>query len=126
MECKWGLSDWQAYFEDLINEEQKHLMENHLSQCSSCLTRYEHALIQSMDVLEEQYGEAPDFTQAVMEKIQSRKREVYSSPLSFIHYGIAASIAILLFNIGIFDDLITYTETTVNWTIKFSNLFKQN
>lgn len=87
-------------------------MEHHLSSCSDCIIHFEQAIILSFSGLEKTYGEAPDVSEQVMKAIRIQPtRQPIRKPISFLHYGLTASIAFLLFHIGFFDIIFTFAGT---------------
>jgi predicted anti-sigma-YlaC factor YlaD len=110
--CKWTFSDWQNYVSDHHAEHsKKRQMEHHLSSCSHCITLYEQAITDALSILESDHGDAPDLSDEIMQAIQPTKHSV-RKPVSFLHYGIAASIAFLLLQVGFFEGVSAYAGKT--------------
>jgi hypothetical protein len=111
MKCKWSFSDWQGYVSDQADPTIKRQMEHHLSSCSHCIKQYEHAILDSFTILESEYGDAPDLSDEIIQSIQPTRQNV-RKPISFLHYGIAASIAFLLLQLGFFEVVSAYVDKT--------------
>jgi hypothetical protein len=111
MKCKWSFSDWQGYVSDHADPSKKRQMEYHLSSCSYCIKQYEQAITDSCSILENEYGASPDLSDDIMQFIQPTRRNI-RKPVSFLHYGIAASIAFLLLQLGFFEVVSAYVDKT--------------
>ncbi|KAB3530548.1 hypothetical protein [Alkaliphilus serpentinus] len=93
---------WKAYTLNIIDEDDRIEMENHLYSCDECMDIY----LQHLDEIhEEEFRESATFTKTVMSsiyQIEERKNKVYRFKL-FKYYAIAASITLILVSTGVFD-----------------------
>lgn len=138
MKCKWVKQDWQSYIHNKLNENEQNFLEHHLTSCSTCMSAYEEALTESFSVLEQTYGPAPDLSDQIMATILASEKPV-SSPdrqrkqqiehvrltkTALFHYGIAASIAFLLYQVGFFDHIFSYAERSQELTNQSTQWFE--
>jgi anti-sigma factor RsiW len=108
MSCKWGSDDWQNYVNNTVVPKVKEEMDQHLAACAACMERLELAVIESLPALEERFGPPPDVTEHIMQNITPRPKAAPRKKrhlTSFAHYGIAASIALVLMGSGFFDHI---------------------
>lgn len=124
MKCKWSFSDWQGYVSDHTDPSKKGQMEHHLSSCSHCIKQYEQAISDSFSILENNYGAAPDLSNDIMQSILPTRWNV-RKPISFLHYGIAASIAFLLLQLGFFEIVSAYVDRTSLVSEKSDHIMNQ-
>lgn len=153
MRCKWSRQDWSNFVQEQQEQTVQTQMERHLTHCSACMEIYADVLENSIYVLEDKYGPAPDLSQQIMASIhlseavsfealegnkakqeqafiqnkvnkrltppqggmsghsrKPKKTQAHSFKSVIVHYGIAASLALVLLQSGIFDQMITYTD----------------
>ncbi|GMB09223.1 hypothetical protein [Thermolongibacillus altinsuensis] len=132
--------EWRQFICDVLPEEKREEMENHLYTCDQCLAVY-------MELIEENAFELPnpsdetvsaDVIIAQVEQYKKPKRTKTKQKL--LHYGIAAVITIGFMSSGIFQSVTnavvlgtdlsenrpSYTEQWMDKTLSFLDWIKPN
>lgn len=118
MTCTKREKDWQAYFSGELGEREADELEKHLRLCPLCLERYEKWILSHLAELQEEHGQAPDLSQAIMQAIQQEKkqgigRKFRPSPLKIgFHYVLAAGLALFLLGSGVFNQTLSYFQAS--------------
>ncbi|MGU3470049.1 zf-HC2 domain-containing protein [Paenibacillus sp. D51F] len=129
---------WAAYARNTLTDRQREEMELHLSQCDSCLELLVQAVdILGSPAEEASAASRPDFSgidfmavpvpAAAMERIRSNVLELMEGDLPGVrptpktrtawlrrpalHYGLAASLTLLLYMSGAFTDMDRFLES---------------
>lgn len=90
---------WIRYAMDLVDEETKETMEEHLLNCDSCLELYTDIILGNLEI--DTLHPTPDFSKKVMKNIridanlQNRKK--------FLYYVAVASLTLMLTASGAFN-----------------------
>lgn len=110
---------WIAYIENRLPEAEREEAERHLYVCDDCLALYLRVVDQQSVAWEEERAKA--VTAEVMDTIQSQgqssvsKRQMQRERRRrLIHYTVAASLTLLLMSSGVFQQLMSYTESWRN------------
>lgn len=91
--------DWIRYAMDLVDEETKETMEEHLLNCDSCLELYTDIISGNLEI--DTLHPTPDFSKKVMKNIridanlQNRRK--------FLYYVAVASLTLMLTASGAFN-----------------------
>jgi len=95
---------WSAYLLNIVDEEERIIMENHLYNCDQCMDLY----INQLEAENEELAEpSTTFTKTVMKGIfkeEQRKNKAQRITL-FKYYTIAASITLILVATGVFNSI---------------------
>lgn len=104
----YSLDEWRLYVNDLMDEDKRAKMEEHLFGCDHCLEVYLD-VVNEVDIDEKVLNEK--FTEEVMEAVKdekipnkTKKRKKYPSNI-FLYYTAAASITLLLMSHGFFTSM---------------------
>ncbi|NLA26638.1 MAG: hypothetical protein GX878_04515 [Firmicutes bacterium] len=94
---------WTLYRDNILDENQRRLMEDHLAVCDRCLQSYLAAAEEHETRLAELLP--PDFTITVKESIRIKKELAAKRrrSRSLVNYTVAAAITLALMSSGIFD-----------------------
>lgn len=101
---------WIAYVENRLSQTERGEAERHLYDCDDCLTMYLRAAEQQPVAWDAERAEA--VTAAVISRVSGHGTQTEREWLSrFIHYTVAASLTLLLMASGVFQQLVSYTES---------------
>ncbi|MEO3948064.1 hypothetical protein [Gorillibacterium sp. CAU 1737] len=123
----YSRDSWRSYQENLVTEQERFLMENHLETCDECLAVYLEALHPtSLQPVESGEGSIHlhSWTDSIMEAVQQlpaweqldssvqnlthiRTKERWYERKLF-HYGIAAAMTLAILSTGILDEMNKY------------------
>lgn len=112
----YNLDEWKLYINDLIDENERIDMENHLFKCDECLEIYLNAVNES-DLVKEVLNQ--DFTNDVIKTIRNEKalnkKENRSTLNVFMYYTAAAAVTLFLMSQGFFTAITREVpKTTAN------------
>lgn len=122
MICSLTEQDWQAYMDGTLSRKRMDSLERHLVQCPHCMHIYQHLLANDLGQLEKRYGPHVDLAEIIMQKIELEiqrkpaKRQKNAAPRSirgtktWLHYGLAACLALFLLGSGVFNQTVVYTQ----------------
>lgn len=143
MRCSCNINTWLDYIDNKLATADMQKLEDHLLQCDHCVQLYEEALQLELSSEWDNDLEIPDLTPKIVAeleqhppflhlktpKLQHKYSQKTNNRQMFIHYAIAASIALILFRIGLFDQFIvlsTQTQQVPEHTTQFlDTLYKQ-
>ncbi|WP_026678391.1 anti-sigma factor family protein [Fictibacillus gelatini] len=100
--------EWQAYIRNQLPEKMREEYESHLYTCDDCLENYMRALDSQTDEMPTYMGEEELQAPAVKRQAVRKKSSSYRT---LIHYGIAASITLMLTSSGFFAHLASYVNS---------------
>lgn len=129
------VKEWMPhYIEGLLSPDMELSIQLHINSCPDCAQWLEEAkelsaLWLEMDMNREEQQEQPDFpdlaagVMAHIEKLETERRERtikatnvrrrFAPRTSWMHYGVAACLSLLLLQFGVFEDL-AYGITEIN------------
>lgn len=129
MTCLHNENTWTKYVNNQLSASEIELLEDHLLHCDSCLQHYENVLAAELNS-ESQVLDIPDLTFQIMSSLELeqklpeiKRQQVKKTRHMFIHYAIAASIAFILFQLGMFDQFMAITDQTQQVTEQTSQFF---
>lgn len=129
MTCLHNENTWTKYVNNQLSASVMEQLENHLLLCDSCLQHYENVIAAELSS-ESQDLDIPDLTSRIMssleveQKLPNIKRQrAKKTRHMFVHYAIAASIAFILFQLGMFDQFMALTDQTQQVTEQTSQFF---
>lgn len=99
-----------SYVLNMLNEQAREQLEDHLLLCDECLHEYAEAIAAYEHILPDLPDDVPIATHVTM--LQSRTKS--SSSLfnrSFTHYVIAATVTLMLMSTGVFQSLTGLAST---------------
>ncbi|WP_438435178.1 zf-HC2 domain-containing protein [Gorillibacterium sp. sgz500922] len=122
----YSLDTWRSYQEDLLTEQERRKLEEHLEGCDRCLALYLEALQPALDRSAVGTGaseavEAAAWTDAIMERLTPyaagengelpqpaplRRRERWFER-KLVHYAAAAAITAAILSTGVLDAMRT-------------------
>lgn len=105
----FSLDEWRDFAADLISEEKRQIMEEHLLNCDYCLETYTNILTEASDLSPE--FSSSEFTHKVMKEVivhgnyktSSKKIVRNNFHRTFMYYVTAASITLILTASGAFN-----------------------
>jgi anti-sigma factor RsiW len=113
----FGRQQWNDYVDGRVGEKVRSLMEAHLYACDRCLDEYMKCVERA--AVSNPFSGAGEMTDRIMEMLRrtgERERAATDRGAFYrklIHYGIAASITLMLMSAGLFQQLLQQTSA---WT----------
>lgn len=132
--------EWVKYVQGEVDEDVRHMYEQHLATCDLCLNRYIEALENNEDVFPEL---SKQFTDDVVNYVRehTKPKQQARKNQSFFHYVIAAAMTLVLMGTGVFGELAqlagsieqkaeepsaSFTDELMNKTLSFLEIFERN
>ncbi|QDP39332.1 zf-HC2 domain-containing protein [Radiobacillus deserti] len=103
-----------AYIADSLSEEEHETIEQHLYSCESCMNTY----LENIEFSTPDYVISESFTDKTVASIESLYSMVPKNPTvnsntknkTFVHYIVAASLTLILFMSGVFQNALSITD----------------
>jgi hypothetical protein len=135
--------EWRQFIGDVLPEEKREEMENHLYSCDDCLTVYMElieACASDLPTPSEQAISADVILAQVVLEAKPKRTKQPQNQQKLLHYGIAAAITIGFISSGIFQSVTnaavlgtdisenrpSYTEQWMDKTLSFLDWLKPN
>ena len=108
-------NEWMQYVRNELDEATRNEYEDHLYQCDECLDLY-LLTVEEHEAHLPQIAETSEFTNAIMDKIDESKikPKKQMKKKTVMNYLLAAAMTILFMSSGLFDQLMSITNTFEN------------